>query len=102
MEEFPDEKFFLVQVRPWFADMANFKATRVIPEEYNWHQRKKLFKDDNRFIWDDPHLFKIIVDVLLKRCIFGKGDKDVLWHCNNSSYGGHYNGEITNAKSVAS
>ena len=26
-EEFPDEKLLAVQERPWFTDMANFKAT---------------------------------------------------------------------------
>ena len=26
VEEFPDERLLLIQERPWFADMANFKA----------------------------------------------------------------------------
>nr|KYP71708.1 Retrovirus-related Pol polyprotein from transposon 17.6 [Cajanus cajan] len=36
LEEFPDEKLFAMSERPWFADMANYKAAGVIPEEYNW------------------------------------------------------------------
>ena len=34
--EFPDEFLLQVTARPWFADMANYKATRVIPKEFNW------------------------------------------------------------------
>ena len=30
-EEFPDEKLFKVQVRPWFADFANHKASGCVP-----------------------------------------------------------------------
>jgi len=31
--EFSDEFLLQVTTRPWFADMANYKATRIIPEE---------------------------------------------------------------------
>uniref|UniRef100_A0A151UHL8 Retrovirus-related Pol polyprotein from transposon 17.6 n=1 Tax=Cajanus cajan TaxID=3821 RepID=A0A151UHL8_CAJCA len=67
LEEFPDEKLFVVRERPWFADMANYKAAGVVPEEYNWHQRKKFFRDSNFYVWDDPYLFKIGADGLLRR-----------------------------------
>ena len=35
-DEFPDESSFLVSERPWFADIANFKATRIIPKDLTW------------------------------------------------------------------
>ncbi|XP_020203761.1 uncharacterized protein LOC109789258 [Cajanus cajan] len=68
-EEFPDEKLLSIQERPWFADMANFKAAGVIPEDLNWHQRKKMLNDAKLYVWDDPHLFKIGADNLLRRCV---------------------------------
>jgi len=64
-DEFPDESLFLVSERPWFADMANFKAARIIPKDLTWQQRKKFLHDARFYIWDDPHLFKIGVDNLL-------------------------------------
>uniref|UniRef100_A0A151UH21 Retrovirus-related Pol polyprotein from transposon 17.6 n=1 Tax=Cajanus cajan TaxID=3821 RepID=A0A151UH21_CAJCA len=100
--EFPDEKLFAVSERPWFADMANHKAAGVIPEEYNWQQKKKFFRDSHYYVWDDPYLFKIGTDGLLRRCVFGAEIKDILWHCHNSPYGGHYNGERTAAKILQS
>jgi len=30
IDEFPDEKLLVVQERPWFADIANFKAAGII------------------------------------------------------------------------
>ncbi|XP_014524442.1 uncharacterized protein LOC106780654 [Vigna radiata var. radiata] len=35
-ESFSDETLLYIQQRPWFTDMANFKAARVIPKELNW------------------------------------------------------------------
>ena len=33
--EFLDEFLLQVTTRPWFVDMANYKATGIIPEELN-------------------------------------------------------------------
>ena len=101
-EEFPDEKLMMVQERPWFADMANFKAAGVIPEDFNWHQKRKFLKDAHQYVWDDPHLFKIGADQLLRRCVSDDEAKSILWHCHNSPYGGHFNGERTAAKVLQS
>ena len=33
-----------IQERPWFTDRANYKARNVIPEDYNWDQKKKFIR----------------------------------------------------------
>jgi len=33
MAEFPDEQLFMVRERLWFADMANFKAGNIVPDD---------------------------------------------------------------------
>jgi len=101
-EEFPDEKLMMVQERPWFADMANFKAAGVMPEDFNWHQKRKFLRDAHQYVWDDPHLFKIEADQLLRRCVSNDEAKSILWHCHSSPYGGHFNGERTAAKVLQS
>jgi hypothetical protein len=102
LEEFPDEKLLMVQERPWFADMANYKATGLIPEDFNWQQKKKFLRDANQLVWDDPYLFKIGADNLLRRCVSRDEARSIMWHCHNSPYGGHYNGERTAAKVLQS
>lgn len=35
LEEFPDEKFLMIEERPWFADLVNYKASGLIPKDLN-------------------------------------------------------------------
>ncbi|XP_019451637.1 PREDICTED: uncharacterized protein LOC109353700 [Lupinus angustifolius] len=36
VEAVPDEKLFLLQERPWFADIVNYKASGIIPEHFKY------------------------------------------------------------------
>ena len=94
VDEFPDEKLLVVHERPWFTDMANFKAIHIVPENMDWQQKKKLFKEAKHYIWDDPYL--------LRKCVTNNEAQSILWHCHNSPYGGHFNGERTAAKVLQS
>ena len=53
-------------------------------------------------MWDDPYLFKLGVDNLLRRCVTIDESKNILWHCHNSPYGGHFNGLRTATKVLQS
>ena len=96
--EFPGEFLLQVATRPWFVDMANYKASWIIPEEFNWSQRKKFLHDARFNVWDDPHLFKTGADNLMRRCVTMDEAQSILWHCNSSPYGGHHSGDKTAAK----
>lgn len=85
-EEFLDEKLFAMRERPWFADMTNFKAACEISEDYNWEQRRKFLREAAHYVWDDPYLFEIEGDKLLRRCVSNEEAADILWHRNNSPY----------------
>ena len=98
LAEFPNEKLLAIQERPWFVDMTNFKAAGDIPEHFDRYQKKKLYKEANQYVWDDPHLSKIGADNLLRRCVNREEANKILWHCHNSPYGGHFNGERITAK----
>lgn len=37
LAEFPNEKLFIVGERPWFADMVNFKAGNIVPDDLSYH-----------------------------------------------------------------
>ena len=92
-DEFPDESLFVVNERPWFANLANFKAAGIIPKDLTWQQRKKFLHDAQFYVWDDRYLFKIGADNLLRMCITKEEAKSILWHCHNSPCGGHYSGD---------
>ncbi|XP_015970507.1 uncharacterized protein LOC107493983 [Arachis duranensis] len=97
-ECFPDEQLMVIHKAPWFADIANFKATGSLPLEFNKHQKKKLVNDAKYFIWDEPYLFKKCSDGILRRCISEEEGREVLWDCHGSTYGGHFAGERTATK----
>ena len=101
-DEFPDESLFVVNERPWFADLANFNVAGIIPKDLTWQQRKKFLHDAQFYIWDDPHLFKIGVDNLLRRCVTKEETESILWHCHNSPCGRHYSGDKTSTKVLQS
>jgi len=102
MVEFPDEKLFAIGERPWFADMAKFKAGNIVSDDMDYPQRNKFFKDANHYLWDDPYLFKVSTNGLIRCCVAGEEANSIMWHCYNSAYGGHYSGERTAAKVLQS
>ena len=101
-DEFSNELLLVVNERPWFADLANYKAAGILPKDLNWQQKKKIMHDACFYIWDDPHLFKIGVDNLLRRCVTKEESRSILWHCHNSPREGHYSGDKTVEKVLES
>ncbi|XP_028181399.1 uncharacterized protein LOC114368281 [Glycine soja] len=89
-DKFPDESLFMMSERPWFAYLANFKAAGIVPKDLTWQQRKKFLHDARFYVWDDPHLFKMGADNILRRCVTKEAAKNILWHYHNSPCGGHY------------
>nr|GEW17285.1 reverse transcriptase domain-containing protein [Tanacetum cinerariifolium] len=51
---------------PWFADFANFHAGNFIVKGMSSQQKKKFFKDVKRYFWDDPYLFWICADQIIR------------------------------------
>lgn len=99
---FADEHILAVTVMPWFADFANYMVGRTIPCDFNSQQRKKFLHDCKSYVWDEPFLYKRGVDGLLRRCVPEDEQEKVLWHCHDSSYGGHFSGDRTAAKVLQS
>nr|GFB71940.1 reverse transcriptase domain-containing protein [Tanacetum cinerariifolium] len=64
----------------------------VVPTE------KQVFKDEKHYFWDDPFLFKIYADQVIRRCVHGKEALDILEACHNGPTGGHYGANLTAKK----
>nr|GEU46229.1 reverse transcriptase domain-containing protein [Tanacetum cinerariifolium] len=52
---------------PWFADFANFHARNFIVKGMSSQQKKKFFKEVKHYFWDDPYLFRICADQIIRR-----------------------------------
>src|SRR4051812_7298034 len=97
-EGFVDEQLITVQVDPWFADIANYLARRVVPPGMNWQQKKRFFTRVKNYYWDDPYLFKECNDNIIRRCVLESEIEGILRHCHTLQAGGHHGAIRTAAK----
>ena len=50
-ENFPDEQLFQLSLQsPWYVDIVNFLACRIMPPEFSYQRRKKLRTDIRYYI----------------------------------------------------
>ncbi|GJV98937.1 reverse transcriptase domain-containing protein [Tanacetum coccineum] len=75
---------------PWFADFANYHAGNFMIKWMSSQQKRKFFKDVKHYFWDDPFLFKICADQVIRRCVSGQEAFDILKACHSGPTGGHY------------
>nr|GEW29805.1 reverse transcriptase domain-containing protein [Tanacetum cinerariifolium] len=66
----------------WFADFANFHVRNFIIKGMSFQQKKKFFKDVKHCFWDDPYLFQICADQIMRRCVHGQEAYDILKACH--------------------
>ncbi|GJU10628.1 reverse transcriptase domain-containing protein [Tanacetum coccineum] len=83
---------------PWFADIANYHARNFIIKRMLSQQKKKFFKDVKHYFWDDPYLFRIYADQVIRRCVYGQEAVDILMACHNGPTGGHHGVNYTTKK----
>nr|GEZ98639.1 reverse transcriptase domain-containing protein [Tanacetum cinerariifolium] len=83
---------------PWFADFANFYAGNFIIKGMLSQQKKKFFKDVKHYFWDDPYLFQICADQIIRRCVHGQKAFNILKACHEGPTGGHHDANFTTKK----
>jgi hypothetical protein len=80
---------------PWYANIINYNVAGYIPPRAD---KKKIIQDSRLHLWDDPYLYQVCADGLLRRCIPAFETWKILECCHSSPYGGHYGAFHTNAK----
>jgi len=80
---------------PWYANIVNYMvAGYVAPGE----DKRKLKHESRFYLWDDPYLFWVCADGLLRRCVPMVEAMKIIERCQASPYRGHYGAFHTNAK----
>ncbi|GJS78267.1 reverse transcriptase domain-containing protein [Tanacetum coccineum] len=102
-ETFPLETLGMVSSRgdsstPWFADFVNYHAGNFVVKGMSSQQKKKFFKDVKHYFWDDPYLFKICADQVIRWCVYGQEAVDILTACHNGPTRGHHGANYTAKK----
>ncbi|GJY44958.1 reverse transcriptase domain-containing protein [Tanacetum coccineum] len=102
-ETFPFETLGMVTFRGdantyLFVEFANYHAGNFVVKGMSSQQKKKFFKDVKHYFWDDPYLFKVCADQVIRRCIFGQEAHDILMACHDGPMGGHHDANYTAKK----
>nr|GEU90245.1 reverse transcriptase domain-containing protein [Tanacetum cinerariifolium] len=102
-ESFPLKTLNLVSTRAnsstlWFADFANYHAGNFVVKGMSTQRKSKFFKDVKHYFWDDPFLFKICADQVIRRCVHGQEAVDILKACHYGPTGGYHGPNYTTKK----
>ena len=60
--------------------------------------KKKMIKESQVHLWDDPYLYRIFQDGVLRRCVAMEEVVQIIENCHGAKYGGHYGAFRTHAK----
>ncbi|GJS35744.1 reverse transcriptase domain-containing protein [Tanacetum coccineum] len=102
-ETFPLETLGLISFHgdsstPWFANIENYHVGNFVIKGMSSQQKKKFFKDVRHYFWDDPYLFRICTDQVIRRCVHNQEAVDILMACHNGPTGGHHGANYTAKK----
>ncbi|GKA71681.1 reverse transcriptase domain-containing protein [Tanacetum coccineum] len=102
-DNFPHEFLNMISLNDdneasWFADIANYIVGNVLIKGMASQQKKKFFKDIKYYFWDDPYLFRICADQIIRRCVDGKEAMNILEACHHGPTGGHHGSNYTAKK----
>nr|GEV56112.1 reverse transcriptase domain-containing protein [Tanacetum cinerariifolium] len=85
---------------PWFANIVNFHAGNFIKKGLTSQQKKKFFKVVKHYFWDDPYLFQIYANQIIRRCVRGQEAYESLKAYHEGPSGGHYGANLTAKKTT--
>ncbi|GJY55495.1 reverse transcriptase domain-containing protein [Tanacetum coccineum] len=68
---FPGETLMEINTKdePWFTDFANYLVADIIPKGITYQQKNKFFSDIKHYFWEEPYLFKVCSDEMIRRCV---------------------------------
>ncbi|GJT95690.1 reverse transcriptase domain-containing protein [Tanacetum coccineum] len=99
-DKFPHETLNMISLHPdneppRFADIANYPVGNVLVKGVSSQQKKKFFKDVRHYFWDDPYIFRICADQIIRRCVDGQKAMGILQACHHGPTGGHHGPNYT-------
>ncbi|XP_075076546.1 uncharacterized protein LOC142163187 [Nicotiana tabacum] len=99
-DAFPDEHILALSstFAPWYADIANYLVSDLIPDGLESYQRKKFLRDCRQYYWEEPYLFRVCTDNIIRRCVPEEEVMPILKACHDSPVGDHHGRNRTAAK----
>ena len=90
-DTFPDKHLFIVFVQtPWFADIANYLATRKVPCHLDPYEKRCIIVQSSNYSWVDNDLFRTGLYLIIIICVLEDELTDILQACHDGPCGGHF------------
>nr|GEU42042.1 putative reverse transcriptase domain, ribonuclease H-like domain, aspartic peptidase domain protein [Tanacetum cinerariifolium] len=101
-DNFPGETLMEINTKdkPWFADFANYLVASIIPKGMTYQQKNKFFSDLKHYFWEEPYLFKVCSDGMIRRCVSEPETQTILDQCYHGPTGGQYGPNVTTKKGI--
>nr|GEU82332.1 reverse transcriptase domain-containing protein [Tanacetum cinerariifolium]GEW04275.1 reverse transcriptase domain-containing protein [Tanacetum cinerariifolium] len=99
-DNFPGETLMKINTKdePWFADFTNYLVGDVIPKGITYQQKNKFFSDLKHYFWEEPYLFKVCSDGMIRCYVSEPETRTILDQCHHGPIGGHYGPNVTAKK----
>ncbi|GKC38728.1 reverse transcriptase domain-containing protein [Tanacetum coccineum] len=103
-DNFPGETLMEINTKdePWFVDFANYLVADIIPKVITYQQKNKFFSDLKHYFWEEPYLFKVCSDRMIRRCVCRSETRTILDQCHHGPTSGHYGPNVTAKKVIDS
>ena len=102
-DTFPNEHLLALSSHaPWSAHIINFLIIRSITEHWNRHQKDMFFHELKYYFCEEPLLFHIGYNHIIRRCIEKEEQEDILAMSHLSACGGHFATQKTLDKIIQS
>eukprot|EP00253_Pinus_taeda_P032915 PITA_32915 len=90
-DKFPDEYLFAVIIQtPWFADVANYLFTGKLPSHLFPKEKRKIIQTSANYSWITNELYKIGLDLMIRRCVREDEIPKILKACHGEPCGGNF------------
>ncbi|GJY51201.1 hypothetical protein Tco_0442048 [Tanacetum coccineum] len=73
-DNFPGEtlmEYEIKSMKTMVHKLSNYLVAEVIPKWMTYQQKNKFFSDLKHYFWEEPYLFKICSDGIIRRCVSG-------------------------------
>ena len=93
IETFSNENLFVLGNTPWDADVANYLAHGMIRPNISSQEKKRFLFFYKHYFWDEPYLFKLGHDQVIRRCVPEEEQQSIHPFCHNLNCGGNFGGK---------
>ncbi|GJT00253.1 retrovirus-related pol polyprotein from transposon TNT 1-94 [Tanacetum coccineum] len=102
-DKFSDEHLMVLKSKfkddePWYADFVNYIIGKVVPPNWTFEKRKRFLSQVKTYFWEEPYAFKLCADNIIRRCVAGSKNLEILAHCHSGPTGVHHSANITAKK----